>query len=363
MTWRNPWMLGLLVLLAPIWWRWLGRGRECAVLFSSVAWLKEQSPSVRAQARGLLPVLRTLAVGILVICLARPRQSHQETRVFSEGIAIQMLVDRSSSMHAMDFTIDGRRADRLAAVKEVFEEFVLGSEDLGGRPDDLIGMIAFAGYADNRCPLTLDHAYLIEALDQTEIVSPAQRREEDGTAIGDAIALAVERLGELNRRQDIASANKIKSRIMILLTDGENTAGDVSPQKAAALAATCGIKIYTIGMGTTGVAPVPIRSRSGKVSIRSTWVTIDEATLEQIALTTGGRYWRATNTESMREICAEIDKLEKTKIREKHYFQYVEAATDPMRIGGITLPPMLAIVAGLLMLEVVLVNTRLRKIP
>jgi Ca-activated chloride channel family protein len=363
MTWHNPWMLCLLALLLPVWWRWLAQGRRFAVQFSSVAWLKQQGPSVRARTRHILPILRTLAVGLLVLCLTRPQRPHKETKVVSEGIAIQMLVDRSSSMRAMDFLIDGRPADRLAAVKKVFREFVLGGEGLDGRPDDLIGMIAFAGYADSRCPLTLDHAFLIETLDQTEIVSLDEAREEDGTAIGDAIALAVERLADLDRRREAAAVNKIKSRLIILLTDGENTAGDLSPEKGAELAATCGIKIHTIGKGTTGVAPMPVRDPSGKVSLQPTRVTIDEATLKRIAEITGGLYWRATDTDSMRRICTEIDELEKTKIEEKRYYQYAEFATDTMHIGGLTVPPVLPVVVALLALEVVLVNTRLRKVP
>ena len=363
MTWHNPWMLCLLVLVSPIWWRWLDRKWHSAVRFSSVEWLTRQRRTVRVKGRQVIPLIRTLAVSLLVVCLARPQRPHQETKILSEGVAIQMLVDRSSSMQAMDFTLEGRRVNRLEAVKKVFKGFVLGDEDLGGRPHDLIGMIAFAGYADGRCPLTLDHAFLIEVLDQTEVVLPEQRWEEDGPAIGDAIALAVERLSDRDRRQEVTSAGTIKSRIVILLTDGENTAGDVSPERAAMLAANYGIKVYTIGMGTTGVAPMPVRDPSGRVSMQPMRVTVDETTLKRVAEITGGRYWRATDTNSMREICAEIDALEKTEIEEKRYFQYSEMATDPVQIRGVTVPPMLPIVVGLLALEVVLVNTRLRKVP
>ena len=363
MTWKNPWALCLLVFVLPIWWRWLDHRWHLAVRFSSVEWLKRQSRSMRATGQVAIPLIRTLTLGLLVVCLDRPQRLHQETKVVSEGIAIQMLVDRSSSMQAMDFTLEGRPADRLAAVKKVFKEFVQGGGDLDGRPNDLVGMIAFAGYADSRCPLTLDHTFLIEALDRTEIVLPERRREEDGTAIGDAIALAVERLEDLERRRGLPAASKIKTRIVILLTDGENTAGDLSPEKAAKLAAACGIRIFTIGMGTTGVAPMPVRDPSGSATMQPMRVTIDEATLRHIAEVTGGRYWRATVTESMRAICSQIDKLEKTKIEEKQYFQYAEAATETVPIGRLTMPPLLSIVAGLLALEVLLVNTRLRKVP
>ncbi len=363
LAWRYPWSLGLLLLLVPIWWRWLGRKPHAAVRFSSITWLQEQGRSWRIKTRHLLPVLRTVTVGLLVVCLARPQQPNQETRIFSQGIAIQMLVDRSSSMRAMDFHIEGRRVDRLAAVKKVFKEFVLGADDLAGRPDDLIGMITFAGYADSRCPLTLDHAFLVETLDQTGIVSPEEGRDEDGTAIGDAIALAVERLRDLERRRQVTPTRKIKSKIMILLTDGENNRGDFSPQKAAELAAAFGIKIYTIGAGTTGIAPMPVRDAFGAVHMQPTRVSIDEATLKQVASITDGRYWRATDTESLREIYAEINELEKTETEEKRYFQYAELATEAVRIRGLRIPPLLAIVGAALALEIIMANTRLRKVP
>lgn len=365
MTWREPWMLVLLVLLVPVWWRWVRRQPHAAVRFSSLAWLRRQGGGRRVKMRLVVPMLRSLAVGLLVVCLARPQKPNQETRIYSEGIAIQMLVDRSSSMMAMDFSIEGRQVNRLAAVKKVFKEFVLGGEDLEGRPDDLVGMIAFAGYADSKCPLTLDHAFLVETLDQTEIVSPEEGREEDGTAIGDAIALSVERLADLDRRRETASARTIKSKIMILLTDGENNRGDFTPEKAAELAASQGIKIYTIGAGTTGFAPVPMRDPFGTLVMRPQRVSIDEETLKRIASITGGRYWRATDTESLREIYAEIGELEKTKTEEKRYFQYAELATESVRMGGrgVTLPPVLAVAAALLALEVLLVNTRFRKVP
>ncbi|MEE9294915.1 MAG: VWA domain-containing protein [Phycisphaerae bacterium] len=362
-VWANPWMLGLGVLLLPIWWGWLRRKPHAAVRFSSIAWLKEQGGNFRVKARHIIPLLRTVAVGILVVCLARPQQPNQETRIRSEGIAIQMLVDRSSSMQAMDFALEGRRVDRLTAVKNVVEGFVFGGQDVDGRPDDLIGMITFAGYADSRCPLTLDHAFLVQTLEQTEIVSPEEGREEDGTAIGDGIALAVERLVDLDRRRQVHGVRKVKNRIIILLTDGENNRGDVSPQKAAELAAEYDIKIYTIGAGTTGIAPIPVRNAFGNVVMRPTRVTIDEATLKQIADATGGQYWRAKDTDSLREIYAEIDALEKTETEEKRYFQRAELATEWVSLGGVALPPLLAMAAGLLALEVLLVNTRFRKVP
>lgn len=360
MIWHTPWMLCLLVLLPLIWWRWLRRAPHGCVRFSSVAWLKRQGASFRVKARHVIPLMRTLTVGLLIICLARPQKGNEETRVFSEGIAIQMLVDRSSSMKAMDFAVGGKRVDRLAAVKNVFKDFVLGGKELKGRPDDLIGMVSFAGFADSNCPLTLDHAFLIETLDDIEIVD---ERSEDGTAIGDALGLAVERLRDLDRRRDVVEANRIKGKVIILLTDGENNAGDISPEKAAELAKTYGIKVYTIGVGTTGVAPMPVPDPFGGIDLRRVRVTVDEDTLKRIAGITGGRFWRATDTNSLREIYTEINALEKTKTEEKRYMQFAELATEGVRLGSFNVPPLLAFVFGLLAAEILLVNTRFRKVP
>lgn len=362
MTWHDPWMLLLMVLLVPIWYGWAARKTYSAVRYSSVAWLKRQGASWRVRTRWVIPLLRTAAVGLLIACLARPQQPNQETKVFSEGIAIQMVADRSGSMQAMDFTINGQRVDRLKAIKSVVKDFVLGGKDLAGRPDDLIGLISFAAYADSKCPLTLDHSFVMDALDQTEIVSQEEGREEDGTAIGDAIALAVERLADMDRRRQEASARKINSKVIILLTDGENNKGDFQPDKAAELAAAKGIKIYTIGTGSTGVAPMPVRDAFG-THLVPMQVSIDEDTLKKIAQTTGGRYWRATDTDSLRHVYEEIDKLEKTKTEEKRYFQYAELATESVKIGGVAWPPLLVVTAAALALEVLLANTRYRKVP
>ncbi len=360
-NWGAPWMLILLLPLVPlVWWRWVRRAPHSAVRFSSVDWLKRHGSSFRTKARHLLPISRTLAIGLLVVCIARPQKGNEETRILSEGIAIQMVVDRSSSMQAMDFTVDGKPTDRLTAVKDVFKNFVLGGEDLGGRPDDLIGMVSFAGYADGSCPLTLDHSFLVQTLDQIEIVT---ERSEDGTAIGDGVALAVARLRELDRRRDVVEANRVKGKVIILLTDGENNAGDISPEKAAELADTFGIKIYTIGAGTTGFAPVPVQDPFGTIRMRPMRVTVDEETLKKMAAITGGRFWRATDTNSLKEIYTEIDKLEKTETEEKRYKQYVELATESVKLGSIPLPPLLAVVFALMAIEVLLANTALRKVP
>jgi Ca-activated chloride channel family protein len=349
---QSPWALVLLVLLPLVWWRWLSRRTRTSVRYSSVAWLKRHGSGMRVKARQLIPTLRTLAMAILILCLARPQKGNEQTRIFSEGIAIQMVVDRSSSMQAEDFTDGRRRINRLEAVKTVFRDFVAGDGELEGRGDDLIGMIAFAGYADSVSPMTLDHDFLLETLEDTEIV---ERQSEDGTAIGEAVALAVERLRDLGRRKQEDESRRIKSKIVILLTDGENNKGEIDPAQAAEIAKTFGIKVYTIGAGSTGV------SQGGFFAPR--YPPVDEATLKQIADATGGRYWRATDTESLRAIYEEIDKLEKSATEEKRYELWSELATERVQLGSIRVPPPLAIALALLAFEVILSNTILRKVP
>ncbi len=356
--------LYLLALLPLIWWRWLRRSRHSAIKFSSLDNIRKLGTTWAVKARVVVPILRTLAVALLIVCLARPQKGEEETRVISEGIAIQLLVDRSGSMRAEDFTINNQRANRLEAIKAVATDFVLGDEDEGlqGRPDDLVGMITFAGYADSICPLTLDHAYLCDTLSRTEIVD-SENQDEDGTAIGDAIALGVLRMKDLSRRREALEANRVKSKVLVLLTDGEQTRGDLSPVEGAELAKAEGVKVYTIGVGTRGVAMVPRQHPFfGKQDIPIR-VNIDEKTLKEIADMTGGEYFRATDTDSLRRIYARIDELEKTETEEKRYLQHAEMATTAVEVGGITYPPLLLVVLGLLALEVLLVNTRFRKIP
>ncbi len=358
--------LTLLVLVPLIWWRWLRSGPHQALRYSSLDNLRRLGSTFTVRARHVIPGLRTLAVVLLIVALARPQKGDEQTRIISEGIAIQMLIDRSGSMRAEDFTLNGQRVNRLAAVKSVAEEFVVGDpdEDLTGRPDDLVGMITFAHYADSRCPLTLDHGYLVDTLRNTEIVDD-RYPDDDGTAIGDSIALAVERLRDLDKRRESTNqANKIKSKIIVLLTDGEQTLGDLTPQQGAEIAKALGIKVYTIGVGKRGWAPVPtINPWTGQPELHRVPVTIDEKTLQDVAKMTGGEYFRATDTDSLRKIYARINKLEKTRTEEKRYLQHAEMATQAVKIGPIVVPPLLLVVAALLGLEVLLVNTKFRKIP
>jgi len=354
------WFLLLLTLVPVIGWRYLRQRRRSTVRFSSVGMLGGLDASWRARLRFVLSLLRTLAVVLLIVALARPRKGNEQERIHAEGIAIQMLVDRSGSMQAMDFSIDDKPVDRLKAVKQVVKGFVLGEDDLRGRPDDLVGLITFARFADSKCPLTLDHGYLTETIGKTEIVT---EREEDGTAIGDAIALGVEHMRALEKQRQRRGAERIKSKVMILLTDGENNAGDLDPIKAAELAGTFGIKIYTIGAGTDGTAPMPAVDFFGQRILQGVRVTIDEETLRKIADATGGRYFRATDTDSLQKIYAEIDELETTQTEEKRYLQYSELATHSVCVGRFRLPPLLLCAFVLLALEIVLANTVFRRVP
>ncbi|MCP4249026.1 MAG: VWA domain-containing protein [bacterium] len=396
---NSIYFLAALVLLPLIWWRWLQRRPESALRFSAIAPLLAPGRGFGARVRHVIPVLRTLAVGLLIVCLARPEKGNEQTRIFAEGIAIQMVVDLSGSMEQEDYVIDRRRATRLDAVKKVFREFVQGeSEDGGdgrqGRPDDLIGLIGFARYADSLAPLTLDHKNVLTILDESETVwGPAvqqrrrqierafhnaqtagdQRRmrqlraeydaleEENTTAIGDAMALAVERLRDLDRRLALARRtgrsieNKVKSKVMILLTDGESNAGELTPAQAAELAKAYDIKIYAIGIGA--------QARRGAI--------VDEEQMRQVAETTEGRYFRANDTRALKQVYAEIDELEKTETQEQRFLQHKLLATNAVHVKAtgmasfleFRLPPLLAVVIVLLALEIVLANTRLRRIP
>ena len=356
---HSPWYFLLLLLLPLIAWRLFSKQRKSSIRFTSLSIAKRLSPTLRQRLLWLPKLLTLLALLFLILGLARPREGRDRTVVNSEGIAIEMVVDRSSSMRALDFKIEGEHVDRLTAIKNVAGKFVAGDtagdEDLKGRFSDLVGLITFAGFADGVTPPTLDHGFVVTNLNKTEI---AATRSEDGTAIGDAIALAVEKLNALDEQQE----EKVKSKVVILLTDGENTAGELEPIAAAEIAQTMGIKIYTIGVGTKGQAPVPVRDILGRQTIRMYQVNIDEETLEKVAQTTGGKYFRATDTDSLMGIYQEIDQLEKTKVESKNFTDYRELAVQPYRFGSFSIAPLLLIAFGLLIGRVVLQNTWLRAI-
>jgi Ca-activated chloride channel family protein len=304
---RDPLFL-LVVLLAPFVYLLASR-LPAAVRYSSLAPLGGAPHSLRTRLALLPALLLALAVAAMAVALAGPRTGDAITRVRREGIAIAMVVDRSGSMQARDFVAGDASASRLDVVKRVFREFVAGGGWSGGRPDDLIGLVSFARYADGLCPLTVDHASLLAILDELEIVT---EREEDGTSVGEGLALAVERL----RRQDT------KSKVAILLTDGVNNAGDIDPLQAADLAAQHGIRVYTIGAGTTGYAPVPVQTRGGRTVLRRAFVELDEKTLRAIAERSDGRYFHATDADGLVAVVEEIDGLERSEVTEVRYLEY-----------------------------------------
>jgi Ca-activated chloride channel family protein len=270
-----------------------------------------------------------------------------------------MVIDRSSSMRALDFTLGRNTSDRLEAVKSVATAFISGGLGLAGRPNDLIGVTCFARFADSLSPLTLDHGYVVDVLRQVE---PAGDRAEDGTAIGDAVALAVERLRDAmkNAPKD-GGRQPIESAAIVLLTDGENNAGDVDPRVAADLAKTYGIKIYAVGVGSKGLAPFPTGTDPfGQPLIRNIPVNIDEDLLKDMAARTGGEYFRATDTESLRSIYTQIDAMEKTKTEQRRSMLYTDLAVQAGSWSGWSLPPLLALAALLLAAEMLLTHTRLR---
>lgn len=353
------WFLLLGATIPFAWWAMVRRRNRPTISFSSVEGAALAGRSLRSRLRWLPTALRIVVLALLVIGLGRPVKANEQTRVTVEGVAMQMLVDRSSSMLAEDFQIGNERSNRLQAVKKVGSEFIAGGDGLPGRPNDLIGLIAFAGYADSLSPMTLDHAHLLNAMGGLENVTIAS---EDGTAIGDAVALAVERLRDVGERAKETDRQKIKSRVIVLLTDGENTAGVIEPLVAADLAQTYGIRIYTIGVGTRGVALAPIQTPFGR-ELRPTQVNIDEETLTEMADRTGGRYFRATDTDSLKQIYETIDELEKTETEQRRYLQYIDYAVEPFSFRGVEIPSLLVLAFGLLALEQFLALTTFRRLP
>jgi Ca-activated chloride channel family protein len=306
---RDPLFL-LTGLLAPLVYL-LARRIPSHVTYSSLE-LPDRAPaSLRVRLAGLPAWLLALASLALAVALAGPRSGDETTQIKREGIAIVMALDRSGSMDARDFVAEDYSISRLEALKGVFREFVLGGEAGHGRPDDLMGVVVFGTYADGVCPLTLDHANLLGILDQVEV---ARERSESATAIGEGLALAIERLLD----------SEAQSRVIILLTDGVNNAGEIDPLQAAELAATQGIRVYTIGAGSTGYAPVPVTGADGRQYLRRALVEMDERTLQEIARHTGGRYFHARDAEGLAAVYREIDRLERSEITELRYLRYRE---------------------------------------
>ena len=307
--------------------------QRSAIRYSSIKKLKKTGFQKKIFFRKIIEASRFLTIALMLAAMTRPQSGRKETKISTEGIDIVLAIDTSGSMRALDLDTHApiaQRRNRLDVVKDVVSEFIQK------RPADQIGMVVFGQEAFTQCPLTLDHGILDTFIDHLEIGMAGE-----ATAIGSAIGTAVKRLKD----------SKAKSKVLILLTDGRNNAGSLSPQKASEVAQTFGIKIYTIGAGTKGKAPFIVDSLFGKQVVYDD-VQIDDDALESVAQQTGGAYFRAQDAKSLEDIYKKIDALEKTEITQPVYLEY----NDDFEFY--LLPAL-----GLLLLEIVLLGTRLRKIP
>jgi len=294
----QPYFLWLLLLLPLLAWLKSRQGQSAAVKFPSTSIATLVGAKPKSRAGSILFSLILLALALLIIAMARPQLGKGHAEVEASGIDIMLAIDVSSSMEALDFQIDNERVNRLEAVKDTVAKFIQN------RPNDRIGLLAFAGRPYLVSPLTYDQDWLVTRLKSIDI-----GQVEDGTAIGSAIASSSNHL----------SKSDAKSRISILLTDGNNNAGKISPMTAAEAAETLDIKVYTIGAGTRGEAPFPVTDMFGRQRIQMAQVDIDEENLTEVAKLTGGLYFRATDTSSLENIYQEIDKLETVTRKLKQY--------------------------------------------
>lgn len=327
MVFANIEYLFLLLLLIPyiVWYILKHKKNNATLQMSDTNIYRDIKKSYKIYLLHVLFILRIIVLSLVILILARPQTTNNWQNSEVEGIDIMLAIDVSTSMLAEDL-----KPNRLEAAKDVAAEFI------SGRPNDNIGITLFAGESFTQCPLTVDHTVLLNLFQSINsgIV-------EDGTAVGMGIANAVSRLKD----------SKAKSKVIILLTDGTNNKGDISPLTAADIAKSFGIRVYTIGVGTNGMAPYPLRV-AGTIQYINTPVEIDEKTLTQIAITTNGNYFRATNNSKLKEVYKEIDKLEKTKLNVKQYSKRHEEYQ------------WFAVIALLfLLLEFYLRNSILKKIP
>ena len=326
---NSEWLV-LLALLPILIYRYVHRERQKrgSIRFSDLSELRGITPSLAVRMRHILIVLRCLGIGMLTVALARPQSGREGREILSQGIDIVLVIDASSSMEATDLA----EISRLEVSKQVVADFA------GGRVNDRLGLVVFAGEAYTQCPLTLDYGVFLDFLKDVRIAE----EDWDGTAIGTAIATAVNRLRDSDAR----------SKVIVLLTDGLNNRGEVDPVTAARAAEAVGVRIYTIGAGSEG--EILRRVDGGLFGPRNVRVRveIDEETLRKVADLTGGRYFRATSEEKLESIYAEIGEMEKTEIKTRDYVNYTE-------LFGLLLW------SGILLLgvESLLTNTRLRRIP
>jgi Ca-activated chloride channel family protein len=311
---------------------WRGRrGPVAAVEYSDVSLARDVARRTRSRIGGVVWLLPILAAALMVVGLARPQRTHSRTEVTANGIDIVLGLDVSGSMQALDFTVDNYRVNRIAVVKSVVSKFI------DERPNDRIGLIAFAADPYIVSPLTLDHDWLLQNLERINVGIG-----DDGTAIGSAIAAAVNHL----------RTTTAKSKVVILLTDGVNNSGKISPLAAAEAARALGVKVYTIGVGVRGKAPIPVRDEAGKIHVIMANVDVDEKTLQAVANETGGQFYRATDTDSLQKIYEQINRYE-TSAQTIQKFEHVE------ELYRWTLFPSLCLLA----LGVLLQQTWFRRLP
>jgi Ca-activated chloride channel family protein len=311
-TYKNPEFFYLLAVLVPMlaWYLWRYRKSGASIRYSSTMGFRALTKSWKHYLRHLPFILQMAGIVLLTVALARPQSSNSWQDVTTEGIDIVIALDISSSMLARDF-----QPNRLDAAKKVATEFI------SGRRNDKMGLVVFSGESFTQCPLTTDHAVLINLFHDIK-----SGMIEDGTAIGNGLATSVARLKE----------SEAISRVIILLTDGENNRGVIAPETAAELAKTYGIRVYTVGVGTIGTAPYPVQTPFG-IQMRDVEVKIDEETLQKIADITDGRYFRATDNNKLVQIYEEIDQLEKSKIEVKEYSKKDEEFERYAMLAGIVL--------------------------
>lgn len=327
----QPDWLWLLALL-PIVLLWRGRrGPVAAIEYSDVSLARDVARRGRSRIGFLIWLLPILAGAMMIVGLARPQRAHSSTEVTANGIDIVLGLDVSGSMQALDFQIDNRRVNRIEVVKSVVSKFI------DERSDDRIGIIAFAGAPYLVSPITLDHDWLQQNLERVTVGSA-----DDGTAIGSAIAAGVNRL----------RLTPAKSKVIILLTDGVNNTGKISPIAAAEAARAMGVKIYTIGVGVRGDAPIPVKDAAGNTRLIMAHVDVDEKTLQAVADGTGGKFYRATDTDSLQKIYEQINRFERTA-QTVHKFEHTE------ELYRWALVPALCILGLSLLLQ----QTRLRRLP
>jgi len=319
LTFGDPFYFFLLLPAAAAAWFIYRRRVRAGIIFSAVSRCAQAGATWRVRASQVLPLLFLAGLVLAIVALARPRTVFSKTRRTTDVVAIQMVVDISGSMEALDLSIRTATGmdyrTRLEAVKEAFAEFV------ARRPDDLIGLVTFGGYASTRAPLTTDHDALVHVLDGIEVPKPYQdgegrilNQEELLTAIGDGLATAVARMQDTD----------VKSRIVVLLSDGESNTGIIEPEQAVEAARELDIKVYTIGVGRTGRAPFKARDLFGRDTIRHAHVSLDETLLRKIATDTGARYYNVSNPKGLEKTMAEINELEKTEVEREEYLQYNE---------------------------------------